>query len=93
MVDIYLYIAHHDAESRADSVLDGIEERCRSLSVCPQRGHTVPELQRIHVDGYREIHWGPYRIIYGIASDEVFIHSVLDGRRDLQDILERRILR
>ena len=35
----------------------------------------------------------PYRIIYQIVGRKVFIHCVLDGRRNLQDILERRLLR
>jgi toxin ParE1/3/4 len=52
-----------------------------------------PELERIGVCGYREIHFKPYRIIYQIAGQKVFIHCVLDGRRAMQEILERRLLR
>ena len=41
---------------------------------------------------YRVRH-GVYRIIYEISKKAVFIHCILDGRRDLQDLLERRLLR
>jgi len=34
-----------------------------------------------------------YRIIYQIAGRKVFIHCVLDGRRAVQEVLERRLLR
>ena len=31
--------------------------------------------------------------IYQIEGQTVFVHCVLDGRRDLQELLERRLLR
>ena len=34
-----------------------------------------------------------YGVIYQIVGNKVFIHCVLDGRRNLQEILERRMLR
>jgi toxin ParE1/3/4 len=42
---------------------------------------------------FREIHFKPYRIIYQIVESDVYIHAVLDGRRDLQELLEIRLLR
>ena len=59
----------------------------------PGRGHVPPELERIGVRGYLEIHFKPYRIFYQIAGRKVFVHCVLDGRRALQEVLERRLLR
>jgi hypothetical protein len=35
----------------------------------------------------------PYRIIYSLAKSQVFVYSILDGTRDLQDLLEERLLR
>lgn len=93
LVDIYSYIAENDFISRADRLLDNIEDRCRSLHTMPQRGHEVPELKHIHVEGFCEIHFKPYRIIYQVIGKEVFIHAILDGRRELQELLERRLLR
>jgi hypothetical protein len=40
-----------------------------------------------------EIHFKPYRIIYQIVGRTVFVHCVLDGRRAVQEMLERRLLR
>ena len=91
--DLYLYITKHDSAMRADTMLDKLEERCSALSLNPHRGHTVPELSNVYVDGYREIHYKPYRIIFQIVGERVFVHAVLDGRRELQEILERRMLR
>ena len=93
LLDIYLYVAEHDSISRADALLEKLEHTCYSLNLNPERGHTVPELKRIHIEGFREIHFKPYRIIFQICVDDVYIHAVLDGRRELQEILERRMLR
>ncbi len=40
-----------------------------------------------------QVHFKPYRIIYQVAGRKVLIHCVLDGRRAVQEILERRLLR
>ena len=91
--DIYRYIAQNDSIGHAEHVFKRLEQTCESLSENPERGHLPPELERIGVAEYREVHFKPYRIIYNIAGREVFIHCVLDGRRDLQELLERRLLR
>ena len=90
---IHLYVANNDLLPRAEKLLNNLEKRCEALNYSPQRGHLVPELQRIHVKVFREIHFKPYRIIYQIVEPEVYIHAVLDGRRDLQELLELRLLR
>lgn len=91
--DIYMYVALHDTEEKARYLLEKIENTCLSLVESPQRGHVPPELERIGVYNYREIHFKPYRIICEISESEVFIHCILDGRRSLQAVLERRLLR
>lgn len=93
LIDIYQYVAEHDSLGHADALLDELEEKCMSLCIYPQRGHPVPELKRIYVESFREIHHKPYRIVFQISNEIVYIHAVLDGRRELQDLLERRIIR
>lgn len=58
-----------------------------------QRGHIPPEMARLGVHDFREIHYKPYRILYEIIGTEVIVHAVVDGRRDLRDILAARLLR
>lgn len=91
--DIYKYVLRADGRGRADYVLQKLQETCQRLTHMPRRGHNPPELERIGVHGYREIHFKPYRIIYQIAGRKVFVHCVLDGRRCVHEILERRLLR
>jgi len=91
--EIYLYVAQNDSVEKADRLLDNLERAILKLETLPERGHFPPELERIGVREYREIFFKPYRIIYEVIRSEVFVHCVLDGRRDLQDLLQRRVLR
>jgi toxin ParE1/3/4 len=91
--DIYRYVLRADGRNRADHVLRRLQETCQNLAEMPRRGHSPPELERVGVRGYREVHFKPYRIIYQIVGRKVFIHCVLDGRRAVQEVLERRLLR
>ncbi|MEI6702733.1 MAG: type II toxin-antitoxin system RelE/ParE family toxin [Deltaproteobacteria bacterium] len=91
--DIHDYVALHDTMVSADRLLDGIFETVFSLAEMPQRGHCTPELDRIGNRDFREIHFKPYRIVYSIRKNEVIVLCVLDGRRDMQTLLQQRLLR
>jgi toxin ParE1/3/4 len=91
--DIYQYVYFNDSPDNANLVFSRLQETCTTLRDFPERGHVPPELERINIRDYKEIHYKPYRIIYTIVETKVFIHCFFDGRRDLQDILEKRILR
>jgi len=90
---IYEYIFRNNGENNANYVFQQIKKTCLRLNSFPDRGHTPPELERINVYNYKEIHFKPYRIIYQIIENKVYIHCVFDGRRDLQEVLENRLFR
>lgn len=91
--DIYRYVVLNDSIEKANKLLDNIEKTILSLESMPMRGHCPIELERIGVLEFREIFFKPYRIIYQVIQSSVYVHCVLDGRRDLQDLLQQRLLR
>lgn len=93
LFDIWSYVARTDSPEKADNLLQELQSTCFTLKEFPDRGHIPPELEQVHVREYREIHWKPYRIIYRIHDDRVFVHCVLDGRRNVQDQLIERAIR
>lgn len=93
MYNIHEYVEFHDSLQHADTLLSGIEQAITSLKTLPERGHCPPELQRLGNRDYHEIHFKPYRIIYAIRKGEVIVNGVLDGRRDIQTLLQQRLLR
>jgi toxin ParE1/3/4 len=91
--EIFRYVELNDSLERADNLVDGIEQAITALAVMPQRGHCPPELVKIGIREFREIHFKPYRIVYSIHENEIVVHCVLDGRRDLQTLLQHLLLR
>ena len=86
------YIARHDAPGRADRVLDQIEKGFQGLSEYPQRGNHPKELLDLGIREFREVFFKPYRIIYRVIDNNVYVLLIADGRRDLQLLLQRRLL-
>jgi toxin ParE1/3/4 len=93
LLSIYRYIALNDSAENAGRLLDNLEKTILKLESMPMRGHYPPELERIGVLEYREIFFKPYRIIYQVVKSSVNVFCVLDGRRDLQDLMQERLLR
>jgi len=90
--DLYNYIVLYDSLQKADYVLTQIEKAFSSLSDLPERGVYPQELTALGIRTYREIFFKPYRIIYRIIDQTVYVMLIADGRRDMQSLLERRLL-
>jgi toxin ParE1/3/4 len=93
LFEIYRYVALNDSIEQADRLFGALKRACYSLRTLPLRGHIPPELQEIGVSQFREIRFKPYRILFSIDRMTVTIHCVLDGRRDMQSLLQDRLLR
>ncbi|MEI6083640.1 MAG: type II toxin-antitoxin system RelE/ParE family toxin [Verrucomicrobiota bacterium] len=93
LLDLHDYVAAHDSPAKADALLVRLEDVCANLARLPNRGHCPPELKRIGVELYREIHFKPYRVFFTIDRNEVVVRAILDGRRDMQSLLEHRLIR
>lgn len=86
------YIDRHDVPGRAEYVMDKIEEVLGSLTDNPQRGTFPPELLALGIRDYREVFFRPYRCIYRVTAKNVYVQLIADGRRDMQSLLQRRLL-
>ena len=91
--DICDYIDRHDVPGRADYVLEQLEKAFSSLSEYPERGNYPTELLDIGIREYREIFFRPYRIVYRVMENNVYVLLIADGRRDMQTLLQRCLLR
>lgn len=81
-----------DAPLRVDRIIDRILGRGDGLATMAHRGRTPPELRMISDRTWLEVIEAPWRILYRVVGEVVEIHAVLDGRRDLRDILLDRLL-
>ena len=75
-----------------DYVLGKIEEAFFGLADNPERGAYPNELLEVGLREFREVYFKPYRIIYRVITQHVYVMVIADGRRDMQTILQRRLL-
>lgn len=82
-------------ESRIDAerIIARFARKASGLTTFPERGRIVPELERIGLMQYHEVFLGPWRLLYEVRDQRVLIVAVLDGRRDLADLLFDRFVR
>lgn len=90
--ELYEFISLNDSPRKAEHVLKQIEKSFSTLTEFPDRGVYPKELLNLGIREYREIFFKPYRIIYQIIKKNVYVLLIVDGRRDMQALLQRRLL-
>ncbi|MBN3761619.1 type II toxin-antitoxin system RelE/ParE family toxin [Burkholderia sp. Ac-20365] len=70
-----------------------IQQTIAHIRQFPESGHLPAELEGFIEDNFMQALSGKNRIIYQVRDDIVFIHLVVDTRRDLQALLHRIVLR
>lgn len=93
LLEIYKYIYFNDCEENADKIYTNLVEKISLLQNFPNRGHIPAELSLLGMEDFLEINYKPFRIIYQLIEKVVFVHCVLDGRRDMQKLLQERLIR
>lgn len=89
---IYRHLAEKHSFDLAERWIERILEKIASLERFPDRGAVPQEIEALGVSRYRQLLVAPYRLFYRIVDDKVVITLIADGRRDLQPLLERRLL-
>jgi toxin ParE1/3/4 len=85
------YIAA-DNEKQAGKIFQAIKQKADNLQQMPLQGRIVPELSYFNILNYRELINPPWRIIYKVEENKVWVLAVIDGRRNVEDILLDRLL-
>ena len=91
-IEIVSFIARKSPVN-ARRLLIRLRSKADSLERSPQRGRVVPELAVTGTRAWRELVVRPHRIVYRIRGEIVLVGAVLDGRRDLEDLLLERLTR
>lgn len=90
--EIDSYVSEKSSERISRQIYFEIKSSCVSLEKFPLRGHEPPELMTIKNLGILEIHCKVYRIFYRIMKKNVYIISIIDGRRNVSELLKKRLL-
>lgn len=86
------YMVERDGVLAARRLDEKLDEEILALRTVPKRCRIVPELKAEGIETYRELIVKPYRVVFRLQGRQVILLAVLDGRRDLQEILVRRAL-
>lgn len=89
---IHDHIAEFDSVAHANHVLDRLMDVVVGLAQFPERGSYPKELVALGIKAYRHTAFKPYRVIYRVLGSRVVIYLIVDGRRDMQSVLARRLL-
>jgi toxin ParE1/3/4 len=91
LTGIIEYIAA-DSRINALKILHKVQVGASRLYQTPEKGRIVPELKEFGVLSYRELIIPPWRLIYRISQNRVYVLSVIDARRNVEDILLSRLI-
>jgi toxin ParE1/3/4 len=89
---IHTWLAEHRSPDDASALLDRLLEAIDTLERFPRRGSVPQELEALGIGEFRQLLLAPYRLIYRVARETVYVLVIADGRRDMQALLERRLL-
>jgi toxin ParE1/3/4 len=90
LLSIVEYVAR-ESPHQAYAIFEEIRKRASRLRTFPDRGRIVPELLDQGITLYRELIVTPWRIMYRVSDNKVYVLSVLDSRQNVEDILLRRL--
>ena len=90
--EIISYISRNNPQT-ALKILKKLQDRIQTLDHFPYKGGYVPELLQKNIKDYRQLNESPWRIIYKVEDKIVNILTVIDSRRNIQDILIKKLIK
>lgn len=91
--ELRAYIVKNFSLNTWKKTYDKLKESMRNLALFPYLGAVPEELEAVNLNQYRQILSGMNRVIYEVRQDTVFIHVIVDSRRDMMSFLMVRLLR
>ncbi len=92
LVDIISYIKMHSGKKIAKGIYTRIKRKVDNIIDFPKAGIIVPELYSIGITDIYQIIESPWKIYYKILENKILVLSVIDGRRNLEEILYKKII-
>jgi len=91
--DLRSYIVKDFSTSIWQKTFQQIKASIRNLARFPMLGSIPDELLKLNLTQYRQVLSGMNRIIYEVRQETIYIHLIVDSRRDMVSFLLRRLVR
>ena len=92
LMEIISFIAERSGKKVTRGIYSRMMEKIESIREFPATVGIAPELTSIGITEIHELIEPPWRIFYRIFQNEVRILSVVDGRRNIEEILYRKVI-
>ncbi len=92
LFEIVSYIKYRTGINAAKNIYSKIKTKIEKISDHPKSGKAVPELKDIGMNDIYQIIEGPWKIYYKIEGNKILVLSVLDGRRNMEEILYKKVI-
>ncbi len=89
---IHSALSSQMGQEHADATITDIEAAIVSLEKTPTQGTPPQELQGTGIDRYRETYAKPWRILYEVRKNTVYVHWIFDARKSVTRQLCERML-
>jgi len=85
LISIFDWIANNSPATAA-AFMEKLDQRIGSLKTHPFLGH-IPRDDKLKSSGYRVLVIESYLVFYVVRAKTVEIHRIIDGSRNLDDII------
>jgi toxin ParE1/3/4 len=87
------FVALNDSPASALRLIERLQAEVETLALSPERGTRPRELAEFGLREFRQVSMKPYRLVHRIDAHVVHVVLIVDGRRDMRAVLQRRLLR
>jgi toxin ParE1/3/4 len=91
-VDIISYIKYHAGKITANKISDKIINGIERIADNPEGRRLAPILQKIGITNIHQFNIDPWAVYYKIENNIVEIISIIDQRRNLEEILYQKVM-
>jgi toxin ParE1/3/4 len=92
ILGIVNWIKEHSGPMTAGNIYNRIKSRVLPLADFPGTGRSVPQLVQLGITDIKQILEKPWIIYYKVSNNIIWILAVIDGRRNLEDIVYKKVV-
>ena len=92
LVEIITYIKERSSKQIANEIYLRIINHVEKIVIFPESGRLIPEFLALGIIDIREIIETPWRIFYRVETSGVQIISIIDGRRNVEELLFKKVI-
>jgi len=92
LAEIISYIKHNSGKMTAEKISKRIINEVKRVSENPAGRRIAPLLREFGINYIHQLNINPWIVFYKVENKKMEIISIIDGRRNLEEILYKKIM-